>query len=108
MSSSSSLVGLHADDPSTHQSSLLVNHRTGSGKTRTKIEILSDAFEWQIAKIVIVPKRFLVANFLKEIVRCSDLDAPFDIVRYEGKLYSLRNRRTPAFSMVNGARHPPG
>ena len=37
-----------------------------------------------------------------------DLDAPFDIVRYEGKLYSLRNRRTPAFSMVNGARHPPG
>ena len=97
MPSSSSLVGLHADDPSTHQSSLLVNHRT-----------VSDAFEWQIAKIVIVPKRFLVANFLKEIVRCSDLDAPFDIVRYEGKLYSLRNRRTPAFSMVNGARHPPG
>ena len=32
---------------------------------------MSDAFEWQIAKIVIVPKRFLVANFLKEIVRCS-------------------------------------
>ena len=32
-----------------------------------------------------------------------DLDAPFDIVRYEGKLYSLR-----AFSMVNGARHPLG
>ena len=69
-----------------------------------------------------------MVNFLKEIVRwpsrwrtfwhmetdyvrkvfrgsmpIEDLDAPFDIVRYEGKLYSLR-----AFSMVNGARHPPG
>ena len=33
-----------------------------------------------------------------------DLDAPLDIVRYEGKLYSLRNRRATVFSMVQGTR----
>jgi hypothetical protein len=34
-----------------------------------------------------------------------DLDAPLDnIVRYEGKLYSLRNRRATVFAMVQGTR----
>ena len=34
-----------------------------------------------------------------------DLDDPLDVVRYDGELYSLRNRRHTAFSVAQATLH---
>eukprot|EP00392_Amoebophrya_sp_AT5.2_P007476 g7491.t1 len=52
-----------------HCPRLLVDHATGSGKTRTQIELLSVDYSRGRAKIVILPKKVHVDNLIKEMLR---------------------------------------
>ena len=46
----------------------------------------------------------LVDSIFRGEKAIEELDEPLDIVRYEGNLYCLRNRRCTAFSLVQGTR----
>eukprot|EP00392_Amoebophrya_sp_AT5.2_P013857 g13989.t1 len=52
-----------------HTPRILIDHRTGSGKTRTMIEALDLFFMSENPKVVIVPTENLKRNFLLELVR---------------------------------------
>lgn len=48
---------------------MLVAHRTGSGKTRTMIELLDNFFHDPRPKIVVLPTQSIVLEFIKELLK---------------------------------------
>ena len=55
--------------PSSETLKLLIDHPTGSGKTRTIIEVLSNFFQDRRAKLVVFPTTSICRNFYMELIR---------------------------------------
>ncbi|CAD7923406.1 unnamed protein product [Amoebophrya sp. A120] len=68
---------------------MVVDHRTGSGKTRTQIAMLSADYAIARAKVIVLPKRHHVENLVKEFLTWPNIWRDFFAASCAESVYEL-------------------